>query len=192
MLRILRRLKHAFELLPIIALLMICAACRNSSSHCYLCQSVPYNEPCIINLATGEIAVLSTGGYGHAELSIIGGVSVTGINGESCRATIPANGAEMNPALFGTFEINGRTYKTGAQMLLERCDEFTLEKAGEICQLDPERNSHDLEQDYRGYGGRSQRGYFRGRLLCHHRCHHRYGDPHQYGPQHGLPDPECN
>ena len=100
MLRILRRLKHAFELLPIIALLMICAACRNSSSHCYLCQSVPYNEPCIINLATGEIAVLSTGGYGHAELSMIGGVSVTGINGESCRATIPANGAEMNPALF--------------------------------------------------------------------------------------------
>lgn len=100
MLRILRRLKHGFELLPIIALLMICAACRNSSLHCYLCQGIPRDEPCIVNLATGEIAVLSVGGYGHAELSFIGGVSVTGINGESCKTTIPKSGEEVNPALF--------------------------------------------------------------------------------------------
>ena len=46
---------------------------------------------------------------------------------------------DLDVALFGTFTINGKEYKTGAQMLLERCEEFTLEKAGEICQLDPER-----------------------------------------------------
>lgn len=44
--------------------------------------------------------VLSVGGAGHAALSMIDGVSVTGINGESCRATILIGGEEMNPALF--------------------------------------------------------------------------------------------
>lgn len=44
---------------------------------------------------------------------------------------------DLDIALFGSYEINGKTYKTGAQLLLERADEFTLEKAGEICQLDP-------------------------------------------------------
>ena len=44
---------------------------------------------------------------------------------------------ELDAALFGSFTINGKTYKTGAQMLLERVDEYTLEKAGKICELDP-------------------------------------------------------
>ena len=59
-------------------------------------------------------------------------------------------------------------------------------------QLDPERDPHDLEQDYRSHGGRGQGRHLRWRLLRHHRCHHRHGDPHQHGSQHGLPDPECN
>lgn len=84
----------------IVAALMVCSACGRSSSHCFLCQSIPQDEPCIVNLATGDIAVLSAGGYGHTELSVTGGITVVGENGESCRATIPISGGEMNPNLF--------------------------------------------------------------------------------------------
>ncbi|MBQ1415297.1 MAG: molybdopterin-dependent oxidoreductase, partial [Lachnospiraceae bacterium] len=49
--------------------------------------------------------------------------------------------------LFGTHEIDGKLYKTGAQLLLERVDEYTLEKAGEICWLDPA----DIERAIRIY-----------------------------------------
>ena len=45
----------------------------------------------------------------------------------------------LAPALEGTYEIGGRTYKTGWQLLRERVEEYTLEKAGEICGLEPER-----------------------------------------------------
>ncbi|MCI8595013.1 MAG: molybdopterin-dependent oxidoreductase [Oscillospiraceae bacterium] len=39
-------------------------------------------------------------------------------------------------ALEGTWEIDGVTYKTGFQLLKERCEEWTLEKAAEVCWLD--------------------------------------------------------
>ena len=95
-----RNRKKLFMALWIVALLMACSACGRSSSHCYLCQGIPQDEPCIVNLATGDIAVLSAGGYGHAELSVTGSISVTGENGESCKATHPASGGDMNLHLF--------------------------------------------------------------------------------------------
>ena len=49
--------------------------------------------------------------------------------------------------LFGTHEIDGKLYKTGAQLLWERVEEYTLEKAGEICWLDPV----DIEKAIRIY-----------------------------------------
>lgn len=44
----------------------------------------------------------------------------------------------LNPALEGTFHYNGKTYKTGFQMVRENCEQYTLEYAGDICDLDPE------------------------------------------------------
>ena len=41
--------------------------------------------------------------------------------------------------IFGTYEVDGKVYKTAGQLLLERVDEFTLERAGQICVLDPEK-----------------------------------------------------
>lgn len=95
-----RNRKTLFIALWIVAALIACSACGRSTEHCYLCQGIPQDDPCIVNLATGDIAVLSAGGYGHAELSITGDVSVTGENGELCRATIPITGEQVNPALF--------------------------------------------------------------------------------------------
>ncbi len=43
----------------------------------------------------------------------------------------------LSPALNGSFEVNGRIYKTGWQLLWERVEAYTLEKTAEICELDP-------------------------------------------------------
>ncbi len=46
---------------------------------------------------------------------------------------------EYDVELFGTHIVDGKLYKTGAQLLWEQVEEYTLEKAGEICWLEPER-----------------------------------------------------
>lgn len=46
---------------------------------------------------------------------------------------------EIKPALEGSFVVDGVEYKTGYQLLKERVEPYTLEKAGEICVLDPEK-----------------------------------------------------
>lgn len=45
----------------------------------------------------------------------------------------------LEPALEGAYIIDGLEYKTGFTLLKERADEFTLEKAAEICWLDPNK-----------------------------------------------------
>ena len=51
----------------------------------------------------------------------------------------------LAPALWGTYEVDGKVYKTGMQLLYERCEEFTLEKAAEICWLDADRIKAAIE-----------------------------------------------
>ena len=45
----------------------------------------------------------------------------------------------LDPVLHGTFTWEGRTYKTGYQMLWEQSEAYTLEYAGKICELDPKQ-----------------------------------------------------
>lgn len=42
----------------------------------------------------------------------------------------------LSPALEGSFTVDGGAYKTGFQLLWERVEPFTLEKAAELCLLD--------------------------------------------------------
>ncbi|MHC1711335.1 MAG: molybdopterin-dependent oxidoreductase [Solidesulfovibrio sp.] len=44
----------------------------------------------------------------------------------------------LDPALEGSFTVNGVEYKTGFTLLRERAEPYTLAKAGEICWLDPD------------------------------------------------------
>jgi anaerobic selenocysteine-containing dehydrogenase len=44
---------------------------------------------------------------------------------------------DVEPALFGSYKVNGIECKPGYQLLKERVDEWTFEKAAEICWLDP-------------------------------------------------------
>ena len=46
---------------------------------------------------------------------------------------------KLEPALFGIYEVDGKVYKTGGQMLLEQADAYTLERAAKICWLDADR-----------------------------------------------------
>ena len=45
----------------------------------------------------------------------------------------------LDPVLDGEFAVDGRVCRTGFRLLWERCAEFTLEKAAEVCRLDAER-----------------------------------------------------
>ena len=45
----------------------------------------------------------------------------------------------LDPELFGTYEVDGTEYPTAFTLLRERVDEFTLEKAAEICCLDADQ-----------------------------------------------------
>ncbi len=49
--------------------------------------------------------------------------------------------------LFGVHEIGGKLYKTGAQLLWERVEEYTLDKAAELCWLD----KNEIEKAIRIY-----------------------------------------
>lgn len=54
---------------------------------------------------------------------------------------------ELDVELFGAHEIGGKLYKTGAQLLWERVEEYTLDKAAELCWLD----KNDIEKAIRIY-----------------------------------------
>jgi anaerobic selenocysteine-containing dehydrogenase len=53
----------------------------------------------------------------------------------------------LDAAFFGEYTVNGKRSKTGFQLIKDACDEFTLEKAAEICWLDPV----DIEKAIRVY-----------------------------------------
>lgn len=51
----------------------------------------------------------------------------------------------VDPELFGTHTVNGLECKTGGQHLKESCEEWTLEKAAEVCWLDAGQIEKALE-----------------------------------------------
>ena len=59
----------------------------------------------------------------------------------------------LDPAFFGTYEIDGKQYPTGGQLLKESVDEFTLAKAAEICWLDEGQIEKALEIYTTGQSG---------------------------------------
>ena len=59
----------------------------------------------------------------------------------------------VTPPLFGTYEIDGKQYPTGGQLLKESVEEFTLAKAAEICWLDEGQIEKALEIYTTGQSG---------------------------------------
>lgn len=61
----------------------------------------------------------------------------------------------LAPALLGTYEVNGMQCSTGLQVLWEAVEEFTLEKAAEICWLDADKIEEAIKIYADGPGGLS-------------------------------------
>ena len=61
----------------------------------------------------------------------------------------------LEPELFGTYTVNGMECKTGFQMYKERCEEWTLEKAAEVCWLDAGKIEKAIKIYAEGPGGLS-------------------------------------
>ena len=60
-------------------------------------------------------------------------------NSDSAKAMPYPYDESMAPALRGTFTVEGKTCRPAFDLLWERVEEYTLEKAGEVCGLDPEK-----------------------------------------------------
>ena len=92
--------KHRFIFFLSTAVLIMISSCGRSPAHCFLCQSIPRNTPCIVNLSTGDVTELSVGSLGSISWSFIGKAVITGNGDNSCTATLPANIGKMNSNLF--------------------------------------------------------------------------------------------
>ena len=51
----------------------------------------------------------------------------------------------VDPALFGTYEVYGMKCSTGGELLKQSCEEWTIDKAAEVCWLDPDQIVKALE-----------------------------------------------
>ena len=60
---------------------------------------------------------------------------------------------DLEPALMGTYEVAGMQCPTGLQALWESVEEFTLEKAAEICWLDADKIEEAIKIYVDGPGG---------------------------------------
>ncbi len=61
---------------------------------------------------------------------------------------------EIEPVLAGTFEVDGKVYKTGFTLLWEQAEQYTLDYTGDICELDPAK----IEEGIRLYAENTPSG----------------------------------
>lgn len=76
------------------------ASCGARSSHCYLCQGIPYEAPCLVDLSTGDVAPLAVNDDNNAvSFHILGDARIEQLPGET-HVTIPAEPKPVNTDLF--------------------------------------------------------------------------------------------
>lgn len=91
------------EQLVVLHLLFITflSGCSGRSDHCYLCEGLPYDGICLVDLATGSVAELAPGNdSGHMAITFCGGAAVRTLAGEYSKASIPTEICEMDPSRF--------------------------------------------------------------------------------------------
>lgn len=92
-------IKSCALLIPAFAL-VLCVGCSRVVKHCYLCEGIPRGAPCVVDLATGDIAELSTdSNNGAMSWQFIGSLHVTHTPGTASVA-IPAETQSVNKELF--------------------------------------------------------------------------------------------
>lgn len=93
------------ETIPLILLffvfLLCLPGCRGSRSHCYLCEGLAYEAPCLVDLATGDVAELKP--LNNEDYLVWTGYSSIMVEQQpdgSVLATIPASNQEIARELF--------------------------------------------------------------------------------------------
>lgn len=111
--------RHTLRLYFIFSLFLysLSGCCITDTQHnprCYICESMPYHAPCLIDLSTGHILELSvydndpiTQGKlakdqttGHVSFTMSGGMLAITDAGNSAQTTIPTDPRTMNVNLF--------------------------------------------------------------------------------------------
>lgn len=96
-----KTLRSKFDGLVFCAMIMsLLASCGERASHCYLCQSIPYEAPCLVDLSTGDVAPLTVSEDNNAvSFRILGDARIEQLPWET-HATIPAEPQAVNANLF--------------------------------------------------------------------------------------------
>ncbi len=92
------------------------------------------NLPYLVDAETKMLLRAKTGGEGEPDTFLVWDKKTS-----SAKPLAYPWDDELDPALDGEFTVDGRVCKTGCRLLWERCGEYTLERAAEICWLDAER-----------------------------------------------------
>jgi len=81
-------------------LLLLFTSCGRANKHCYLCQGIPYEAPCLVDLSTGDVAPLTVDGNdGALRIQFLGNVRVELTPDEAC-AIIPIEPQAVNTSLY--------------------------------------------------------------------------------------------
>ena len=81
-------------------LLLLFTSCGRANKHCYLCQGIPYEAPCLVDLSTGNVAPLTVSeNYDAVSFHILGDARIEQLPGET-HATIPVEPQPVSTSLF--------------------------------------------------------------------------------------------
>ena len=81
-------------------IMSLLVTCGRRSSHCYLCQGIPYEAPCLVDLSTGDVAPLTvSNNNGAASIWFLGKARVV-LESEAAHVTIPSAPQTVSADLF--------------------------------------------------------------------------------------------
>ena len=94
-------LRNKLDKLVLCAIILsLLASCGARGSHCYLCQGIPYEAPCLVDLSTGDVSPLTVNRHDDAvRFQTLGDIHIEQLPWET-QATIPAEPQSVNTTLF--------------------------------------------------------------------------------------------
>ena len=96
------RWRETISLILLFVVILLCLpGCSRSKSHCYLCEGLAYEAPCLVDLATGDVAELKPlDNEGHLTWTRYSGITVEHRPDGAVLATIPDSNQKIARELF--------------------------------------------------------------------------------------------
>lgn len=81
-------------------IMSLLASCGARGPHCYLCQGIPYEAPCLVDLSAGDVSPLTVNRHDDAvRFQTLGDIHIEQLPWET-QTTIPAEPQPVNTNLF--------------------------------------------------------------------------------------------